>query len=663
MTGPYARGLEALRRALEEAARANLAPPPRLTVSQWAERHAMLSPETSAQTGRFRAYAYQLAMMDAVNDPAVQEITVMKSARVGFTRVLDNIIGFFLHQDPSPILMVQPTVDHAEDYSRTEVEPMLRDTPVLAAIAGDLSRRDSRQTLLKRVFRNGTSISFVGANSPNGFRRITVRVVLFDEVDAYPTAGAGEEGDQIRLGIRRAETFWNRVVMAGSTPAIAGESRIERRWKASDQRRFFVPCPHCGERQFLEWGGAETPYGMKWRRDEAGRHLPETAYYLCRQGCVIEEEHKAAMVAAGEWRATAPFTGHAGFHIWTAYALHPNAAWAKLVAEWLGVKDHPLERQTFVNLTLGEPYQDFGDKALTETRLLAMREVWDAEVPDGVAVVTVGVDVQDDRAELEVVGWGRDEESWSLAHLVVEGDPDTEAFWDQVDALLRRSWHRADGRGFVAMAVCIDSGGHHTQRVYGFAKARLGRRVWAIKGEAAQGGARSPVWPTKRPSSKSRASFRPVIIGVNAAKDVVRSRLHLTREEGKPAPAGFMHFPVDRDLPFFQQLVAERLVVQEARGQRFRVWKQIPGRANEALDMRVYAYAALCGLIHFGLRLNKRAEDAAASLGAAAVPAPAPAAPSKPTPATPVTRPAASAGQVDGDRAARIARLVARIKR
>ena len=592
-------------RVLDRTISANIKPPPKLTLSQWAETYAVLSRETSAQTGRWRSFGYQPGMMDAVTDPRVETVTVMKSARVGYTKLLDHTVGYYLHQDPSPILLVQPRVEDAEDFSKTEISPMLRDTPVLAAIAGDPKAKDSGQTILKKTLTNGASLTMVGANSPAGFRRITARVILFDEIDGYPSGGAGSEGDQIALGKKRGETFWNRKVVMGSTPTIKGVSRIEKSWLESDQRRFHVPCPHCGEKQPLEWGGPDTPHGIKWKRDANGVGLPETVYYVCREnGCVIDEADKPQMIAAGEWIASKPFNGHAGFHIWAGYSLFVNAAWPKLVAEWLRVKDDPLARQTFINLVLGEPYEDRGDKAFSENKLVARVEVFNAEVPDGVAVLTVGADVQDDRVELEVVGWGRNEESWSIAHEVIEGDPDTVMLWDRVDAYLKRIWRRADGRGFEISATCIDSGGHHTQRVYDFAKARLGRRVWAIKGESARGGARSPVWPTKRPSARTKASFRPIILGVNAAKDVIRSRLHI--EEAGP---GYMHFPADRDINYFAQMVAERSVVKLHGGQKFRVWELPSGRANEALDCRVYAYGALCGLLHLGLKLNRRAEE------------------------------------------------------
>lgn len=596
--------IEAWNAARWQARRRGLQPPPRLTLSEWAEAHGRLSPENSAQTGRFHAYAYQVGILDAITDATVETVTVMKGARVGYTKVLDHAIGYYLRQDASPILVVQPRVEDAEHYSKTEITPMLRDTPVLAEITGDLKAKDGRQTILQKTFLNGASLTLVGANSPGGFRRITVRIVLLDEVDGYPSGGAGVEGDQVLLATKRSETFWNRKIVLGSTPTIKGLSRIEKSWEQSDQRRYHVPCPHCDEMQPLEWGGRDTPHGIKWKRTEAGQHLPETAYYVCKaNGCIIEDVDKPEMIAKGEWRAAKPFNGHAGFHIWAGYSPHVNASWAKLAAEWLDVKADPLRRQTFINLVLGEPYEDRGDKALNETNLLKRREIWPGEVPPRVAVITAGADVQDDRIEIEVVGWGADEESWSIAHEVIEGDTQEPMIWETVDAFLKRKWRRADGREFEIMATCVDSGGHATQACYKFAKARLGRHIWAIKGESARGGARSPVWPVKRPTARNKAAFRPVIIGVNAAKDSIRQRLHIET----PGP-GFLHFPVDRDVNWFAQLVSERSVTKTIAGQRFRVWELSPGRANEALDMRVYAYAALCGLLHFGLQLNRRAE-------------------------------------------------------
>ena len=590
---------------IRESLRDALRPPPVLTVSEWSARNMVLSADYSASTGRFRSYPYQDGIMDALTDPKNESVVVMKSARVGYTQILSNAIGYFMHHDPSPMLMVQPRNSDAEDHSKRVIAPMLRDVPALEGIAGDPKSKVSSQTILVKQFTNGSSLKLIGADSPGGFRRVTVRVVMFDEIDGYPTGGAGAEGDQIALGIKRAETFWNRVVVLGSTPTVKGVSRIEKAYNQSDMRKYFVPCPHCKTSQVLEWGGPDIPHGIKWRKNELGEFIPDSAYYACIKGCVIEENHKGWMIRQGEWKATAPFTGHAGFHIWSGYSLLPNAGWSKLVKEWLESYKDPLRRQTFYNLVLGEPYEDRGDRALAENRLLERCETWADEVPEGVGILTAGVDFQYDRCEIEVVGWGRYEESWSIAYEVIHGDIDDPGFWTRIDEFLLRRFRGVDGRPYVISAACLDSGGQegHTQKVYDFCKARLGRKVWAIKGEAARGGQRSPIWPTKKPTSRTKKTFRPIILGVNAAKDIIRSRLHVD----EPGP-GYMHFPHDRDLGYFSQLIAERSVRKEERGQVYRVWELPAGRANEALDCRVYAYGALCGLNHFGLKLNQRTD-------------------------------------------------------
>lgn len=601
-----------------------LLPPPELTLSEWSAQKMVLSGEYSASRGAYHAFPYQVGIEDAMTDPRNQRVSVMKSARVGFSQSLNNAVGYYIEHDPSPILLVQPREGDAEDHSKRWIAPMLRDVPALAAVTGNPKSRDTSQTILSKQFLTGASLKLIGADSPAGFRRITVRVVLFDEVDGYAVQGAGAEGDQISLGIKRSDTFWNRVVVIGSTPTIKGESRIEKEWLASDMRHYFVPCPHCGTFQVLEWGDEHSVHGIKWRRDENGRFIPGSAYYGCIKGCVIEEHHKEEMVRRGQWRATAEFQGYAGFHIWAGYSLFPNAGWSLLVAEWLRVHKDPLQRQTFVNTVLGLPYEDKGDHPLEEQKLLARCEKWAGEVPDLVGLLTAGVDFQADRCEIEVVGWGENEESWSVAYDVIEGDPESRALWEELDKYLLKTFARADGRALEISAACLDSGGQegHAQRAYEFSKARLGRRIWAIKGEAARMGQRSPVWPTKKPQRRTKATFRPVILGVNTAKDVIRTRLHLEQ----PGP-GYMHFPAGRDLGYFQQLIAERSVRKEAHGQRFRVWELPPGRANEALDCRVYAYGALCGLLHLGLKLNSRVEGVRSGrveLPKATVPAPEP---------------------------------------
>jgi phage terminase large subunit GpA-like protein len=473
-----------------------IAPPPMLTVSAWADKYAHLSPETCSSPGKFKSFAYQRGIMDAVSDPGVTQITVMKSARIGYTKCLDNIIGYFIHQDPSPILIVQPRVEDAEDYSRTEIEPMLRDTPVLAAIAGSLGAKDSSQRIVKRTFSNGASVSFVGANSPGGLRRITARTVCFDEVDGFPVKGAGNEGDQIALGIKRTETFWNSRTILGSTPTIKGISRIETAWGESDQRRYHVPCPHCGSMQTLKWAN------MRWDKDAEGKHLPETAHFVCEaSGCIIEERYKPAMLDGGAWVAAKPFNGHAGFHIWSAYSLFPKARWPNLVAEFLRCRRDPTLLRTFVNLVLGETWEDETER-LEGSSLLRRAENYGTEnIPQRVLAITAGVDIQGDRLEVQVIGWGEREECWVIDYDIFYGDPAQQSVWVELDKFLLTKYHTDAGREIRIKAACIDTGGHHANSLIQFCKSRRSRNIYPVKGFAGP----RPIWPKR--SSKTKTSL------------------------------------------------------------------------------------------------------------------------------------------------------------
>ena len=518
--------------------------------------------------------------MDAVTDPKVRQITVMKSARVGYTKILDHVAGFFIHQDPSPILIVQPRVEDAEDYSRTEIAPMLRDTPALAAITGDLKSRDADQRILKRSFRNGASITFVGANSPGGFRRITCRIACFDEVDGYPPAGAGVEGDQIALGAKRTETFWNRKIILGSTPTIKGVSRIEREWEKSDQRRYYVPCPHCGAKQTIKFAN------LRWDKDpDTGERLTKNTYLVCEAaGCIIQESFKPWMIENGEWVAERPFSGHAGFHIWAGYSLFPNASWANLADEFIRChKDDALLR-TFTNLVLGETWEENAEK-VDPHRIMERLEDWGDTAPNDVLAVTCGIDVQDNRLEIETVGWGVGEESWSLDYRIIFGDPSSPTIWQELRDYLNTPIIRQDGRELQISPACIDSGGHHTQTVYRFAKQMRNEGVKAIKGRE-----EAAVWP-KTAKANNKEGAVVYIIGTRPAKDIVYSRLRLS----EPGP-GYCHFPIGRDVDYFNQLTSEQVQTKFTNGYPKRVYFLPAGKRNEALDCRVYAYAALQAL-------------------------------------------------------------------
>jgi len=590
--------------------------------------------------------------MLAVTEPGVHIVTVMCCTQLMKTALLENVFGYFAHLDPCPMLLLQPKEAAAEQFSKERITPMVRATPVLRQIVGTAKTRNAEETLLFKAFPGGF-LALAGAGSPDNLARRPIRVLLCDEIDKYPVT---REGDPITLAEERTATFGaNWLSLRACSPTLEDESRIAASYEESDQRKASLACPHCEHRMFpdffghVEWeksGATNLPKtariyceacGVGWSEGDRLRALTTARWHQTRSFTCCDELQRPPDAYAKAWRdegdidpvaavwdwwagdrwavyrarckhcgAWALENEHAGFQASKLFSPWSKDKPSNIAAKYLAAKGVDDRMQAWWNTQMGLPHRPRAGKELRLEALTSRGEVWASEVPFGVATLTAGIDVQDDRLEIEITGWGRDEESWSIAHEVIEGDPQSLDLWARLDAFLKRTWRREDGRSFVVTAACIDSGGHHTQQVYAFAKARLGRHIWAIKGESARSGARSPVWPTKRPSSRNKQAFRPIIIGVNAAKDTIRARLHL-----EVPGAGYMHFPTDRDLGYFAQLTAERLVVKESGGQRFRVWELPAGKANEALDCRVYAYAALCGLLHMGMKLNQRAAAAA----------------------------------------------------
>lgn len=576
---------------------ATLRPPPKLTLSQWADEHFRLS-GSSADAGRWHTRPYQRGIMDAITDPGVERVSVMKSARIGWTQMMNAAIAYFIHQDPCPILGVQPTVETAEIYSREMIAPMLRDVPVLAGLVGGAAVKTTGRTLLHKTFPGGV-LSLVGANSGSGFAMIDRRVVAFDEVDRYPPS-AGDEGDPIALGEKRTETFWNRKIIAGSTPLIAGSSRIEEMFCAGDQRRRYWPCPHCGHFDFLAFNerGARG-HVMKWPAEQ-----PHLAFFECRScGCSIEETSKREMDEAGEWRADAAFAGHASFHIWSAYSTSPNASWGQIASEFVAAKKlGPEKLRTVVNTTLGETWVEKGEAPEWE-RLYQRREPYAiGAVPNGVIVLTCGVDVQKDRLVPEVVGWGANKESWSIEATEIHGDTAllTGEFspWVKLDELLARSFPGADGRVFTIAMMAVDGGWQtaagSTQVVYAWGRQHPRSRVMVTKGVS---GARALVDAATTVDvtiggKRIQRGYRVWPIGVDVAKGELYGWLGLVHAEGDPPP-GYCHFP-EHPAEYFRQLTAEHMVsVLNKRTNRRRLeWQGMPNRENHFLDARILARVA-----------------------------------------------------------------------
>jgi terminase, large subunit len=562
-------------------------PPPRLSLSQWADTHAVLSAESSAESGRWRTLPYQREIMDQFTTPQTEMVVWQKSARVGATKIFNNLLGFHIHQDPCAMMVVQPTVEDAEGYSKDEIAPMLRDTPVLQTLITDAKAKDGSNTILLKQFKNGATVQMVGANSARGFRRVSRRIVLFDEVDGYPASTP--EGDQIKLGIKRSEYFWNRKIGLISTPTLKGFSRIEKWFELSDQRRYFVPCPHCEHKQALRWGQ------MKWEKDENGEGLPETAAYEC-ENCkqLIPHSMKRWMVERGEWRATAAAKrpGLVGFHIWAGYSYSPNASWSQLVQEFLEVKHDRTQLQTFVNVILGETFEDDYAAALSAEGLAARREEYPpGHCPAGVLLLTAGVDVQDNRLAVSVWGWGVGEEAWLVWHQEVMGDPTQGEVWDQLDAVLDTAWP-VDGGGELKLAqVAIDSGGHATHEVYQYARERRDRYVVAIKGSSRRSQAVVNKGTPQDVNWKGKVIKRGVVL-FQVGTDTVKTTLFGRMRHNKVGP-GYVHFGLAGDDEWCSQVTSEKQQLRYVKGFPVREWIKSPSARNEALDCMVYAYAAL----------------------------------------------------------------------
>lgn len=552
-------------------------------MSEWADERRRLSAESSAEPGRWitaRA-EYQRGILDAFSDPLCHTVVVMSSAQVGKTEVLNNLTGYHIDQDPSPMLVVQPTLQMAEAWSKDRLAPMLRDTPTLRGKVKDPRARDSGNTLLHKTFPGG-HITMAGANSPASLASRPVRVVLQDEVDRYPPS-AGTEGDPVNLAKKRAANFWNRKVGLFSTPTIKGASRIELAYFGSDQRKYWVACPHCGHEQTLAWSQ------VKWTQVE-GRHDPSSARYAC-SGCAVlwTDAERYIALRSGEWRAEAEFRGIAGFWLNAMYS--PWVTLEGLVTDFLEAKramDQGDSRLmvVFVNTALGETWEEGGERP-DWTYLAGRREKYEAEVPDGALVLVAGVDIQDNRWELEVEGFGSGEESWGIDYRVGFGDPARAEFWRDLDLALQATYRDNAGAVHRISATCIDSGGHHTQGVYEFCKAREHRRIYAVKGD--DGAGRAMVSAPKRQKTAQQASAVDLfIVGVDGIKGLIYGRLRVT----EPGP-GYCHFPAQYPDDWFEQLTAEKLVTRYQRGVPYKTWVLPSGKRNEALDCRVYAYAAI----------------------------------------------------------------------
>lgn len=574
---------------------AALEPRPKLTVSQWAERYRVLPAKGAAEPGPWRnsRTPYLVEPMDCLSSHHPAEVVVlMFGSQLGKSEAINNFVGYVIDHAPGPMLFVQPTEGVAEQYSKQRLAPLCEQPPIAGKVK-DPRDRDSGNTTLQKEYPGGTLV-LRGANSAAGLAGMPMQYAAFDEADRFPDDVA-DEGDPITVGSQRTRTFaHSRKIIITSTPTVKGSSRVDDEFQRTDQRRYHVPCPECGTFQVLQWTPtADSPGGVVWDpSDPAG-----TARYQCGHcPARIHPSQRDRMVAQGVWKASAPAGDgkRVGFHL--SALVSPWVTWGELAAMFLEAKRAgPVKLKAFVNLQLGEPW-DAGEVASVEAKGLELRceRGWGAgravEVPAGVAVLTAGVDIQPQRGcvVIEVVGWGEGLESWSVDYLTIDGDPTNmppKGVWAELEAALSRRYSHPVLGEIGIKAVCIDTGAS-TQNVYRFVKPRQRRRWWGVKGREDHG---QPIWPAK-PSKAGGIELRS--INVDQAKEDVYWRLRVR----EPGP-NFCHFPTGRDPAYFEELTAETLRTVYRQGRGRKQWVLPDGKRNEALDVRVYAYAAVLGLV------------------------------------------------------------------
>lgn len=554
----------------------------------------MLSTDDSAEPGQWHTERFepQRGIMEAVSDPELSEIVFMKGSQLGWTAILGNVLGYFAHQDPSSVLVIQPTVEMAEAWSKERLAPMIRDTPVLSGMFSDPRSRDSSNTLRMKQFPGGY-VAIIGANAPASLASRPIRIVLADEIDRYPVS-AGTEGDPLKLASKRQGTFWNRKTLIGSTPTVKGASAIEREFKRSDMRKFHVPCPHCEASTTLRWEQ------VKWDKGDGGEHLPQTACYMCEHcGTLWTDAERWEAVSKGEWIATAPFRGVAGFHLSQLYS--PWAKLAEIVQEFLEAQGNPELLKVFVNTVLGETWEEQGEAVEASGLKTHCEQYGPSDLPDAVNYASAGIDTQSDRLEVEIVGWGKGDETWGIRYEILYGDPAQQGVWDDLDELLQEKFWTVSGRLVRVRTAAIDTGGHHGAQVMAFCRSRARRLIYPVKGASGP----RPVWP-KRASKSTNTKENIWIVGVDTAKDAVYGRFKIKT----PGP-GYCHLPMDYDDAWFEQATSEKVVTRYKEGRPYRVWVLEKGKRNEALDARVYAFAARMSLADAQTRPSTVKQDAA----------------------------------------------------
>ena len=582
---------------INAAIAAGLAPlrvPDPMPLSVWADNNFYLSPESSSSQGPWKSTPPQVGVMNAISNDDIRTLTVMKSARVGYTKMIVAATGYFAEHRRRSQVLYQPTDDDGEDFVKTELNPMLRDCPSVAGVfRGEYGKLSEHNTLTKKTF-FGSILDVLGANTARNFRRLTKDVVYYDELDGF-ARDIDKEGDPVSLGDKRIVTSPFPKSVRGSTPRIAGQSMIEEYAAEADWFfRFYLECPDCGHYDYLRWKDqfkytdddpesircACLDCGSLWAFSQLDERL-DTGIWIDEKAGIQTVDFLTFIDT--DTQKEVPPAPHVSLHIWAAYSTHSH--WSELVREWLKAQKAKNEGdirklKTFINTRLGEVWKEEGIELDPETVQERARRY--EKVDDTALLLTCAVDVQDDRLEAEVKAWSLGEESYSVSHDIFYGDPGKAELWNRLEDHLKKKFERDDGQQMRIVSTAIDSGGHYTQHVYKFVHRQKGkRRVFAIKGV---GGAGRPI--IGRPTKANDLKVPVYPVGVDTAKELFFGRLQIK----EPGP-GFCHYPTSYDEEFFEQLTAEKRVERRRGGKIIYEWQKIR-RRNEAFDLGVYNVAA-----------------------------------------------------------------------
>lgn len=581
---------EKLNRAIAPAI-SGFKPPEKLTVSEWADRKRKLSPESSAEVGSWRTSRtpYLKEPMDSFNDPKVRHIVIVASSQVGKSECINNLIGYIIDQDPGSILFIQPTTIDAKEYSKLRIAPMIRDTKCLKSKVSDPKSRDSANTILQKAYPGGI-LTMCGSTEAHALASKPIRYIFGDERDRWATS-AGNEGDPWELATARQITFYNAKSVEVSTPTIKGASAIETAYADGTKERWKTRCPHCGKYSEI------TFENIRFDKEETVVGNDKTykvfnIYYICPE-CGATSTEDEIKRQPSKWVAENPdaYEQHGTRSFWLSSWVSPWASWKSTILQYLKAIGNSRKMQVVYNTRFGLLWEDRGDLE-DEDSVMARREQYPAELPDGVLCLTCGVDTQDDRLEYEVVGFGHFWESWGISKGIIMGRPDLDETWERLDQVIDHVYKFQNGRGLKISCTFVDEGGHFTQDVRSRCLERLSKKVFAIKG---RGGANIPYISAPKKQKivvKGKAIGQTWVyeIGVDAGKQLIFDNIRVqTPEKGK-----YCHFPLRDDYgpAYFKSLLSEHLVYKSGRKNPWQ-WEKIPGHErNEALDCRNYAQAA-----------------------------------------------------------------------